>query len=180
MPLQTGAQAMGGGRALSPLSAFRSPRTRRTHQCVLWDLHTNGVTEGSSMQSHPSRLRNDPPRDNLQQLPLRADRETLHGNEGLQMILNVAFFAAALMAQDQPAASAPATAQPAPATQAAPQRPRRICESRAPTGRRLEQRVCYTPEQYAAIAEAKRREAEEMVGRGIIQDDRRAEGGIPR
>ena len=95
------------------------------------------------------------------------------------MILNVAFFAAALMAQDQPTASAPATAQPAPTAQAAPQRPRRICETRAPTGRRLQQRICYTPEQHAALVAAKRKEAEDVVAGGnTLDEESKILGGI--
>jgi hypothetical protein len=74
-------------------------------------------------------------------------------------------------------ASSPEGVQPAPVVQAAPERPRRICESRAPTGRRLEQRICYTPEQYAAMIEAKRKEAEEIQARGNIQNDAKAAGG---
>ncbi|WP_291537459.1 hypothetical protein [Brevundimonas sp.] len=98
------------------------------------------------------------------------------------MILTVLFIAGALAFQDRPATSAPAAvaAQPEPPAQTAPQRPRRICETRALTGRRLEQRICYTPEQYAEMVAIKRREAEEMVARGINQDDARAAGGIPR
>ncbi|TFW11158.1 hypothetical protein EGY25_15960 [Brevundimonas intermedia] len=82
-----------------------------------------------------------------------------------------------LAMQQAPAPSAPTSPQAAPPTQAAPQRPRRICESRAPTGRRLEQRVCYTPEQYAAMVEAKRKEAEELQAGGNIQNDAKAAGG---
>lgn len=70
-------------------------------------------------------------------------------------------------------ASAPVSPQSAGALQRAePQRPRRICETRAPTGRRLQQRICYTPEEHAALIEAKRREAEEIVGSRSIQNDR--------
>ena len=70
----------------------------------------------------------------------------------------------------QVAATAPQTAQP---------RPRRICESRAPTGRRLEQRICYTPEQYTALTEAKRRELEEIQSRNNVQYDRTIVGITP-
>jgi len=56
--------------------------------------------------------------------------------------------------------------------QQTPNRAGRICERRAPTGSRLDRRICYTPEQYAALFEAKRKEAEEIQGRGNIQNDR--------
>lgn len=60
------------------------------------------------------------------------------------------------------------------------QRPQLVCETRALTGRRLERRICYTPEQLAALKEAKRKEAEEIVGRGLIQNDILAAGGPAR
>lgn len=76
-------------------------------------------------------------------------------------------------AQTPPPANIPAATPPtAAAQQPEPVRARRICETRAPTGRRLEQRICYTPEQHAALVEAKRREAEEIVGARSIQNDR--------
>lgn len=92
-------------------------------------------------------------------------------------MLGMIVLATTLGMQQTPPPSGPTTVQPAPTTQAAPERPRRICESRAPTGRRLEQRVCYTPEQYTAMVEAKRREAEELQARGNIQNDAKAAGG---
>ncbi len=102
------------------------------------------------------------------------------------MLAAIMMFSGLLGFQDAaPVGSAPtpATIQ-APAAASAPQapaaRPRRICEQRALTGRRIEQRVCYTPEQYAEMVAIHRKQAEEIVSRGIIQDDRRAEGGIPR
>lgn len=83
-----------------------------------------------------------------------------------------------LTMQQAPAPSAPAAvAQTAPAPDTAPRRPPRICENRAPTGRRLEQRICYTPEQYAAMVAAKRKEAEEITASGNIQNDATANGG---
>lgn len=91
------------------------------------------------------------------------------------MFSTMLIFAAALLSQ--PAAQTPpvGAAGQAPVQsepQAAPERPQRagrICERRAVTGRRLEQRVCYTPEQHAAMVEAKRREAEEIVGQANTQ-----------
>ena len=82
-----------------------------------------------------------------------------------------------LAMQQASAPGAPAAAQPSPTAQAAPQRPRRICETRAPTGRRLQQRICYTPEQYDAMVAAKRKEAEEITAGGNIQNDARSGGG---
>jgi len=94
------------------------------------------------------------------------------------MILAATILAAVLaQAPSDPQQSAialPASAtadSTAAAPAAAPQRPRRICESRAPTGSRLERRICYTPEQYAALMAAKRKEAEELANGANIQHD---------
>nr|WP_314437177.1 hypothetical protein [uncultured Brevundimonas sp.] len=80
----------------------------------------------------------------------------------------------------QPAVSAqtaisPATRTPSPT--AAPQRRQMVCETRALTGRRIERRVCYTPEQYAEMIEVKRKQAEEIVASGHVQNDIDALGG---
>ncbi|WP_426018943.1 hypothetical protein [Brevundimonas sp. DWR2-3-1b1] len=40
------------------------------------------------------------------------------------------------------------------------------------TGRRLEQTICYTPEQYAALVQAKRKELEDIQSRNNVQYDR--------
>lgn len=108
------------------------------------------------------------------------------------MLVSVLILSGLLGVQELPAATTPAipsvvspqaTAELTPTNltpQATPQRPRLICETRALTGRRLESRICYTPEQLAALKEAKRKEAEEIVARGIIQNDALAAGGPPR
>jgi hypothetical protein len=93
------------------------------------------------------------------------------------MMFGMIILSGMLATQQAPAPSALASPQVAPPAQTAPQQPQRICETRALTGRRLEQRICYTPEQYAAMVEAKRREAEELVARGHIQNDAKAAGG---
>lgn len=82
-------------------------------------------------------------------------------------------------AQTPPTTPAPTAQVAATPPQAAQPRPRRICESRAPTGRRLEQRICYTPEQYTALTEAKRRELEEIQSRNNVQYDRTIVGISP-
>lgn len=83
-----------------------------------------------------------------------------------------AMLATQAAAQTPPTTPAPTAQVAATAPQTAQPRPRRICESRAPTGRRLEQRICYTPEQYTALTEAKRRELEEIQTRNNVQYDR--------
>lgn len=101
------------------------------------------------------------------------------------MFLTAIAMIGALTFQDTPppAPLAPSTsagqenADASPPSTTAAQRPRRVCERRAPTGRRLEQRVCYTEEEMAAMISAKRREAEEMVARTNIQNDRTVLGG---
>jgi hypothetical protein len=41
----------------------------------------------------------------------------------------------------------------------------------------LVRRICYTPEELAALIKAKRTEGEELTGGGNIQNDRTAAGG---
>ncbi|WP_428153093.1 hypothetical protein [Brevundimonas sp.] len=92
------------------------------------------------------------------------------------MLSTPLIFASALAfqasAQTPPVTTAPSPQTGATQQQPAPPRARRICEQRAPTGRRLEQRICYTPEQYAALVEAKRKEAQELQGGNNVQNDR--------
>jgi|GEM_PF-1794444 len=97
-------------------------------------------------------------------------------------MLYAALVVIGLLGFQDPPPPAPAPAQPT--SSAAPQAPQttsarlqRICEQRAPTGRRLEQRVCYSPERYAEIMAAKRKEAEELTTGGNVQNDTRANGG---
>ena len=73
----------------------------------------------------------------------------------------------------------PAQAAGAAEQQPAPTRARRVCERRALTGRRLEQTICYTPEQYAELVQAKRKELEEIQGRNNVQYDRTIVGINP-
>ena len=84
-------------------------------------------------------------------------------------------FVAALAFQAS-AQTPPVTTPPSPqagaAEQPAPARARRVCERRALTGRRLEQTICYTPEQYAALVQAKRKELEDIQSRNNVQYDR--------
>lgn len=91
-------------------------------------------------------------------------------------------FASALALQAS-AQSPPAATAPSPQVaedQAAPiPRARRVCERRALTGRRLEQTICYTPEQYAALVEAKRKELREIQSRDAVQYDRSIVGIPP-
>ena len=87
------------------------------------------------------------------------------------MILGMLFLAGSLIGQDQPAPRAPVATPSAPTPQPAPQRQRQICETRALTGRRLEQRICYTPEQHARLVAAKRREADEVLAGGSTLDE---------
>lgn len=91
-------------------------------------------------------------------------------------MLSTPFIFAATLAFQASAQTPPVAATPPPQTGATQQQPapraRRICEQRAPTGRRLEQRICYTPEQYAALVEAKRKEARELQGGNNVQNDR--------
>lgn len=84
-------------------------------------------------------------------------------------------FAAALAFQasaQTPPVTTPTAPQASASEQPAPTRARRVCERRALTGRRLEQTICYTPEQYAALVEAKRKELEEIQSRNNVQYDR--------
>ncbi|WP_292230067.1 hypothetical protein [Brevundimonas sp.] len=101
--------------------------------------------------------------------------------------------ASALFTAQQTSASAAPTTQSPPSTvlpqtttdlpaqssapAAAPQRRQMVCENRALTGRRLERRICYTPEQYAEMIAVKRKQAEEMVAGTHVQDDRAVLGG---
>ena len=91
-------------------------------------------------------------------------------------------FAAALAfqasAQTPPVVTAPSP-QAGAAEQPPPTRARRVCERRALTGRRLEQTICYTPEQYAALVQAKRKELEEIQSRNNVQYDRTIVGIAP-
>lgn len=92
-------------------------------------------------------------------------------------------FAAALTLQTA-VQTPPATTEPSPQVAAedrtaTPPRARRVCERRALTGRRLEQTICYTPEQYAALVEAKRKELREIQSRDAVQYDRSIVGIPP-
>lgn len=92
-------------------------------------------------------------------------------------------FAAALVfqasAQTPPVATPPSPQVGAAEQQPTPTRARRVCERRALTGRRLEQTICYTPEQYAALVLAKRKELEEIQSRNNVQYDRTIVGINP-
>lgn len=93
-------------------------------------------------------------------------------------MVHVALIVAGLL--ELQSAAAPQATPPstnAPATQSTPQPVRRICENRAPTGSRLERRICYTPEQLATMIREKRKEAEELTGGGNLQNDRAVLGG---
>lgn len=88
--------------------------------------------------------------------------------------------ALALQASGQtPPVTTPPPPQAGAAEQPAPARARRICERRALTGRRLEQTICYTPEQYAALVQAKRKELEDIQSRNNVQYDRTIVGINP-
>lgn len=108
------------------------------------------------------------------------------------MFISLVIVSAFLAAQDAPTATNPlgqvtppltspqATADITPPNRAAaptPERKQMVCENRALTGRRLQQRICYTPEQYAEMIAIKRKQAEEMVAGSHVQDDRAALGG---
>ncbi|WP_156363194.1 hypothetical protein [Brevundimonas sp. Leaf168] len=82
-------------------------------------------------------------------------------------------------AQTPPATTAPSPQVAAADQAAAAPRARRVCERRALTGRRLEQTICYTPEQYAALVEAKRKELREIQSRDAVQYDRSIVGIPP-
>ncbi|WP_313445336.1 hypothetical protein [Brevundimonas sp.] len=83
------------------------------------------------------------------------------------------------LAQTPPATTAPSPQVAAEDQAAPPPRARRVCERRALTGRRLEQTICYTPEQYAALVEAKRKEIREIQSRDAVQYDRSIVGIPP-
>ncbi|MEA3473962.1 MAG: hypothetical protein ACJAVC_000978 [Brevundimonas sp.] len=94
-------------------------------------------------------------------------------------LLFAATLAAQASGQTSPAGEV-ATPQTGPVAQTtAQERPRRVCERRALTGRRLEQTICYTPEQYAALVEAKRKELREIQSRDAVQYDRSIVGIPP-